>query len=310
MAKSKAPAKKAAPAKVDRNKVKPMKKASAAKPAAPRKLPPLFKELKPGKMTEKKLMGMRDKKGFVSFLLTYPLGFLLGHPIDGQSEPNWDQPVDKVMEDAEKAACPSDQWVLTETDIKPYAVNPKKETVSLLISTKIEPAPKTPTVSAVLSNGPLSGTETMRVEHGPGVMTDQPKHFDPTTIDKGGLPRIKAFIAADATPTDKVVFDATLWFEQATDKEILDLARDGWGHEQSSDKIAEFMRDHDADVKKLLESVDNDSDDLSAGSSVEVDKDLALDWIGNHRSHLSDDVAKIETEATADEEEEAPTAKA
>jgi hypothetical protein len=164
-------------------------------------------------------------------------------------------------------------------------------------------------VTAVLSHGPLSGggTETMRHHHETGNSTDQAKAFDPTTIDKGGLPRIKAFVAADAKPTDKVVFDATLWFEQATDKEILALAKDGWGHEVSSDVIAKFMKDHDADVKKLLDTVDNESDDLNAGSSVEVDKDLALDWIGNHRSHLSDDIAAIETGASNGEDEEATT---
>ena len=41
----------------------------------------------------------------------------------------------------------------------------------------------------------------------------------------------------------EVAFDATRWFEQATDKQIAELAAVGWGGEYPADAVAEFMTD-------------------------------------------------------------------
>lgn len=292
MAKAKTTSKTTKP-KVDRNKVK------VEKPAKAPKLPPVFKTLKPnGKMTAKNLDKLKDKNGEIRFLLPpYPFGLEKGVLPDD------------LRIQAEAAACPNDTYTLTTT--KPfvaYASDPKKNTITVLVTCKVEQtAPGKPLID-VLGDDPVDhnlnpvGTETMRVEHGPGVMEDKPRAFDPNpadAADTGGLPRISATISSDDGTYTDVPFDATMWFEIATDGELCQLCRDGWGHEYSSDAIADFMRAHDADVEKVMAYVESIQDVPAkkdvCGFSVKVDKELALTWIGNHRGHLADAIAKIES---------------
>ena len=57
----------------------------------------------------------------------------------------------------------------------------------------------------------------------------------------------KPGITAEAHSDDRmfeVPFDATFWFQQASDQEILKLAKCDWGGDYPADHVAEFMADH------------------------------------------------------------------
>lgn len=92
-------------------------------------------------------------------------------------------------------------------------------------------------------------------------------------------------------------FNALPWFEQATDKKIVDLAREGyhgWGRSLSADRLAEWVlaNGYDKDresLRQLFEYLDylrEDGEDDLAGYECSVYEDTALDWISRNRPHL------------------------
>jgi hypothetical protein len=50
----------------------------------------------------------------------------------------------------------------------------------------------------------------------------------------------------------EVDFDATRWFVQASDKEILALAACGWGRDEAADEVAQYMQSHDEEVRCMF----------------------------------------------------------
>lgn len=90
----------------------------------------------------------------------------------------------------------------------------------------------------------------------------------------------------------EVAFDATIWFEQASDKEILDLAAVEWGGDYPADDVAIWMADRNGDIARMftyLEMVAGRRN--SPGFECHIDGMDAMGWLGEHRPHL---VAKIE----------------
>jgi len=63
-------------------------------------------------------------------------------------------------------------------------------------------------------------------------------------------PVIKATVHDDEWRYD-VKFDALPWFQQASDEDILNLAKVDWGGDYEADGVAEFCEDTDANVKRL-----------------------------------------------------------
>src|SRR5437879_738008 len=57
-------------------------------------------------------------------------------------------------------------------------------------------------------------------------------------------PPIEAEVHSD-DGVHEVTFDAALWFAQATDDEIRDLAKCGWGGDYPADAVALFFEDSD-----------------------------------------------------------------
>jgi len=83
----------------------------------------------------------------------------------------------------------------------------------------------------------------------------------------------------------EVEFDATPWFIQAADEEILALAAIGWKNDAEADEVAEYVEQlrHDVDVNGLfsyLEQANNDSSmlDDNIGFEVSVDRASALSY--------------------------------
>lgn len=101
-------------------------------------------------------------------------------------------------------------------------------------------------------------------------------------------------IAATAWSDDHVVeirFDATKWFENASDLEIVELAREGWANGSTSDYVADFFRyDETKDLFDYLEAKETvrrfDPFGEEVGYGCRVDSSAALDWVTAHRMHL------------------------
>jgi hypothetical protein len=94
----------------------------------------------------------------------------------------------------------------------------------------------------------------------------------------------------------EVQFDASSWFNQASEKEILDLARCGWKNDYPADQVVFYMSDRDqriADMMKYLELIKNDpmKKDLG-GFACAIDETESLVWLKQHRRTLYNRVRK------------------
>lgn len=87
----------------------------------------------------------------------------------------------------------------------------------------------------------------------------------------------------------EVNFDATAWFEQATDEEILELARVDWGGDYEADDVARFFEDKVPAVDAMftyIQAYNRVAEGDSIGFECRVDADDALAWIREYRPHL------------------------
>lgn len=84
----------------------------------------------------------------------------------------------------------------------------------------------------------------------------------------------------------EVQFDATPWFAQADDGEILKLASCDWGGDYPSDNVAIFMADHAPKISALFTYLDARNKISACGFECHVDPDSAMEWISENRPHL------------------------
>jgi hypothetical protein len=82
-------------------------------------------------------------------------------------------------------------------------------------------------------------------------------------------------------------FDARVWFEQASELEIIELWQCGWGGDYAADAVARFLDNIDEAVSKVFRYIETGptmpySNDR-VGFECHVDKDDALRWIKGHR---------------------------
>jgi hypothetical protein len=78
-----------------------------------------------------------------------------------------------------------------------------------------------------------------------------------------------------------VDFDATRWFEAATDAQIQALAECGWGGDYPADEVAGAMRTiREVDALFVLIEL------RGAGYECSVDSRDALAWVAEHRPRL------------------------
>jgi hypothetical protein len=93
----------------------------------------------------------------------------------------------------------------------------------------------------------------------------------------------------------QVDFDATPWFETATDAQILALADCGWGGDDPADEVAQAMRTvHEVDALFVL------IEHGRAGYESRIDPGDALAWLAEHRPQLQ--LPAPEEEATREVE--------
>ena len=86
-------------------------------------------------------------------------------------------------------------------------------------------------------------------------------------------------------------FDATNWFETATDQEIVELIECEWGGDYPSDDIAKTLSETNKDLAQLFNYLDIIQDDPAkknvCGFECKVDELSAIEWMKKHRPHLA-----------------------
>lgn len=83
-------------------------------------------------------------------------------------------------------------------------------------------------------------------------------------------------------------FDATEWFEQASDKDILDLAEIDWREGPAADSIAEFFEGFHVGTPDTVDDVFRTVNVLDTDYEVSVEPEGAIRWVEKNRPHLMD----------------------
>ncbi len=86
-------------------------------------------------------------------------------------------------------------------------------------------------------------------------------------------------------------FDATEWFEQATDEEIQDLAACNWGGDNPADEIARFFRARNPKVESVFEHLKTANDrrrfyEDETGFECHIDGSSGVNWLKINRPQL------------------------
>ncbi|MBS1722526.1 MAG: hypothetical protein JSS66_05905 [Armatimonadetes bacterium] len=82
-------------------------------------------------------------------------------------------------------------------------------------------------------------------------------------------------------------FDATPWFAQASDDDILDLAIIGWRGDAPADKVAEFFEGMPTG-EPSVDDVFASARQHDCGFDVSVEPNDALTWVKANRPQLMD----------------------
>ncbi len=97
-------------------------------------------------------------------------------------------------------------------------------------------------------------------------------------------------IEAKVTDDDAVVeipFDASPWFEQATDDEILKASSVDFCGGYECDVIADYMRDKDEEVGKFFNYLEALNEIQASGFFCTIDELSAIEWLKSNRPHLA-----------------------
>ena len=79
-----------------------------------------------------------------------------------------------------------------------------------------------------------------------------------------------------------VAFDATSWFKQASNQEILNLAMCNWGGDYVADEVAQYLSETNKDIENLLDYVTK----KNLGFECHVNKNDALKWLKKNKPNL------------------------
>ncbi len=281
-----------------KSKTPARKPAKPAPKATPKKAPP--PTLRPGhKMSERKLAGLRNKKGLVEFLLGLDL-------IDLVAASGFASLDAYVRERAVPPGYRLDSCVYT-----PVGVAGKK--VQLKVAAKIEPVPE----------------PAPEPEPAPALKIAEPAEFKDTSVEeaeeasrlasehggevlraqlKAAGKAVRVGVTASVVTRDgkhRAAFEADTWLAQAQDSEILQLARDGYKDTTAADGVAEYMQRVDATVGDVIRE-GSKNDPVNTGSivgfEVTIDEDKVLEWVEANRPHLLPGLASIKDGAAPPEE--------
>ena len=87
-----------------------------------------------------------------------------------------------------------------------------------------------------------------------------------------------------------VEFDATEWFEQAPDSNLIQLIECGFENAFPSDQVAYYYQGRNKDITELftyvIEIFNPSRECMAVGFECSVEVDQATEWIKNNRPHL------------------------
>lgn len=75
-------------------------------------------------------------------------------------------------------------------------------------------------------------------------------------------------------------FDATPWFQQASDEELIELAKIDYGGDLAADQVALILEDQDAEIATLLEYCRKKDE---VGFEVHINQSQAEAWLKENR---------------------------
>jgi hypothetical protein len=105
--------------------------------------------------------------------------------------------------------------------------------------------------------------------------------------DKTDITMISATLRSDDGAAS-ITFDATPWFEQASDREIIDLANCGWGGDYAADDVSHFFSGSiTAQVFDYLDNHPARETNSAIGHETHVDMDEAVEWIIENRPQVA-----------------------
>lgn len=81
----------------------------------------------------------------------------------------------------------------------------------------------------------------------------------------------------------EVSFDATPWFEQANEEQILSLARCEWRGDYPSDAVAHFMAEKNEAVAEMFTYLELRGRIETIGFECSVNQDEAMNWLKANR---------------------------
>ncbi|MFZ3482186.1 hypothetical protein [Sphingomonas sp. 3-13AW] len=112
-------------------------------------------------------------------------------------------------------------------------------------------------------------------------------------------------IKAETYSDDRAVevnFDALRWFEQASDEEILELARCEWGGDYPADAVAQHFEGAHGEVTEMFEHIAHMQNTRNPiGFECHVNEDDAMAWLLQnkpdlHKKILADQVTETESD--------------
>lgn len=89
-------------------------------------------------------------------------------------------------------------------------------------------------------------------------------------------------------------FDAEPWFEQTTDKELVTLAKAGFGQCEEANAAALYAEGQGDRYVQVALGYVRDNEVRGIGFQVEIDPVAATAWIREHRPHLLDKLEETE----------------
>ena len=113
-------------------------------------------------------------------------------------------------------------------------------------------------------------------------------------------------IRAECHSDDRMVeaaFDAEPWFKQASDEDVVRLARCGWGNDYPADELAIFIADMNEEVQRVFTYLDLVAHKKNPpGFECTVEHSSAIEWLSRHNPELAMRVQKLRSDETADED--------
>jgi hypothetical protein len=97
----------------------------------------------------------------------------------------------------------------------------------------------------------------------------------------------------------EVTFDAVPFFKKATYKEILALAKCGWGGDYPADEVAIYMAGKNKEVKDMFTYVEARRKQADVGFECHVDKVEAINWLLKNRPKIHAKLMDEKSETTS-----------